>query len=102
MRWGLCFPTESKFKVIALLEESLFTLIYLVEEGGGGRARAQLTGSHSDPHPTEPWPPLVKTVPLALAPAISGHHAVTAGRYRQASSQNVSYLKEGMQGTHLR
>ena len=80
----------------------MFTLIYLVEEWGWGRARAQLTGSHSDPHPTELRPPLVETVPLALAPAISGHRAVTAGRYRQASSQNVSYLKEGMPGTHLR
>lgn len=80
----------------------MFTLVYLVEEGEGGRARSQPKGSHSDPHPTEPRPSRVQTVPLALAPADPGHHAGTAGRYRQASSQNVSYLKEGMPGTHLR
>ena len=72
--------------------------------GGGGRGQGKSPADRESlgPPPHGTMAPLVKTVPLALAPAISGHHAVTAGRYRQASSQNVSYLKEGMQGTHLR
>ena len=34
----------------------MFTLVYLVEEGEGCRARSQPKGSHSDPPPTEPRP----------------------------------------------